>query len=99
MTRNDIIEHNRKYNRFTPYGSLQKAYRHKHTKMAQLHGSQQFSHVEKDCGLDSLGVNFILKICVPANEKPSSWYYQSKSTRGNFEGIDPLDLLILTNIN
>ena len=38
------------------------------------------------------------KMWVPANEKPSSWYYQSKSTRSNFEGIDPLDLLILTNI-
>ena len=66
--------------------------------MAQLHGYHQISYVEKDWGLDNLGVNFIPKMCVPANEKASSWYYQSKSTRGNFEGIDPVDLMILTNI-
>ena len=53
---------------------------------------------KKDLGLDNLGVNFIPQMCVPANEKASSWYYQSKSTRGNFEGIDPLDLMILTNV-
>ena len=98
MTRHEIIEHNRKYNRFTPYGPLQKAYRHKHTRMAQLHGYHQISYVEKDWGLDNLGVNFIPKMCVPANEKASSWSYQSKSTKGNFEGIDPVDLMILTNI-
>ena len=98
MIRNEILDHNRQFNKFTPYGPLQRAYRYTHTRMAMRQGQHQMEHVEKEWGIDRLGVNFVPKMCVPANEKHSSWYHQAKSSRNNFEGIDPVDLTILCNI-